>query len=72
MMWIEVDDKRIEATSWTEARRIVSELFPDAILLETIQVNHQRVTHVRRESLRDQSDLGFTSVAVIVEEDFSV
>ena len=69
MMWVELDGKRIDVADLSEAKRIIRGQFPDAAFSEPIQVDHQRVIHVRSTSRRDPSPYEQMPVAVIVEQE---
>ena len=64
--WIERDFERTDVADIDDAKRLLRQLWPDAIFCEAIELGNQTITHVLRRKRRFHELTG--PDAVIVEE----
>jgi hypothetical protein len=65
--WIERDFKRADVSDFAEAKQILKQRWPEAVFLETIELDAQRITHVHARPRRGDDRL-HSPDAVIVED----
>ena len=64
--WIERNFRRTDVTDIEEAKRMLQQIWPDAIFFEPIELDNQTITHVLKRKRQFHDSTG--PDAVIVEE----